>query len=136
MSHKKLLTVAEVSEWLGAKKSTIYSWVHERRIPYQKPGRLLRFAEDEIEAWLRTTSVPARDKHTARTPRMSRARHFRLIIPHRLRVRRLGHLFSGKIRRGKKLLNSAKKKRNPSGQRSARTVALISKSSPSRVAVR
>ena len=136
MSHKKLLTVAEVAEWLGAKKFTIYSWVHERRIPHKKAGRLLRFDEDEIEAWLQTTSVPARDRHTARTSRMSRARRFRLIISRRLQVRKNGHFLSAKTRRGEKPVNSGKKMRNPTGQRSVHTVPVISKSSPSRVAVR
>ncbi len=136
MTPKKLLSVTEVAEWLGAKKFTVYSWVHERRIPHKKAGRLLRFDEDEIEAWLRTTSVPARDKHTARTSRMSRARHFRLIIPRRLHGRRVGQIFSGKTRRGKKLVGSDKKKRYTSEQRSSRTVPLMSKSRSSRIAMR
>ena len=136
MPIKKLLTVNEVAEWLGAKKFTVYSWVHEGRIPHKKAGRLLRFDQDEIEAWLRTTSVPAKDRQPTKISRMSRARRFRLIISRRLRVRRAGQLFSGKTRRGKKPVGSEKKKRYTSGQRSVRTVALISKSSPSRVAVR
>ena len=136
MTIKKLLTVTEVAEWLGAKKFTIYSWVHERRIPHKKAGRLLRFDEDEIEAWLQTTSVPARDKRLTKISRMRRARRFRLIIPHRLRVRKTGHFFSAKTRRGKKPVGSEKKKRYTSRQRSASSVSVISKNSPSRVAVR
>jgi excisionase family DNA binding protein len=135
MTIKKLLTVTEVAEWLGAKKFTIYSWVHEHRIPHKKAGRLLRFDEDEIEAWLRTTSVPAKDRQPTRISRMSRARRFRLIISRRLRVRRLGHFFSAKTLKGKQAIGSEKKE-SPSRQRSTRTVVVISKSSPSRVAVR
>lgn len=49
-----LLTIDELSKLLKLKKSTLYSWVHERRIPHLKVGRLLRFRRDSVEKWLKT----------------------------------------------------------------------------------
>lgn len=47
----KLLTVKEAAILLAVKPRTIYAWVAERRIPYRKVGRLLRFDRDELLAW-------------------------------------------------------------------------------------
>lgn len=48
---KRLLTVAEAAIFLTVKPRTIYAWVAERRIPYRKVGRLLRFDQTELLAW-------------------------------------------------------------------------------------
>jgi hypothetical protein len=39
--------------------------VEERRIPYRKIGRLLRFDPDEVEAWLDRCRIEARPVVTA-----------------------------------------------------------------------
>lgn len=51
-SPGKILSVAETAERLGAKISTVYSWVHMRKIPHYKLGGLLRFGEADIEEWI------------------------------------------------------------------------------------
>lgn len=56
---KNLLNLADVSAMLGVSKHTIYSWVFEKRIPYIKVGRLLRFSRYEIDAWLKDNSIKA-----------------------------------------------------------------------------
>ena len=33
-------------------KATIYDWVCQRRIPYHKDGKKLRFLKSEIDSWL------------------------------------------------------------------------------------
>lgn len=48
-----LLTVPEVAEQLGVSVHTVYSWVAQRRLPFLKVGRLLRFDGRTIESWLR-----------------------------------------------------------------------------------
>ena len=52
-SSPALLTVPEVAEQLGVSVHTVYSWVAQRRVPFLKVGRLLRFDGRTIEAWLR-----------------------------------------------------------------------------------
>jgi excisionase family DNA binding protein len=49
--NKRLLTVTEAAAFLAVKPRTIYAWVAERRIPYRKVGRLLRFDQTELRAW-------------------------------------------------------------------------------------
>jgi excisionase family DNA binding protein len=51
-SSVSLLTVAEVAAQLGVSVHTVYSWVAQRRLPFLKVGRLLRFDARTIEAWL------------------------------------------------------------------------------------
>jgi excisionase family DNA binding protein len=54
---KKLLSVAETAELLNVKKSTIYAWIHERRLPFIRVGRLPRFRPEAIEQWLENNTV-------------------------------------------------------------------------------
>jgi excisionase family DNA binding protein len=45
------LTLKEVAELLKVKPRTIYAWVSDQRIPYERKGSLLRFRLDAILAW-------------------------------------------------------------------------------------
>ncbi len=53
----RLLSIEEISGMLGVRKSTLYSWSHQRRIPYIKVGSLLRFRLRDIEKWLKQQTV-------------------------------------------------------------------------------
>lgn len=56
----EILTIEEVSELTGYKKSTIYKLTHERKIPFHKPahgGRRIFFKREEINQWLETNCV-------------------------------------------------------------------------------
>jgi len=55
--NKRLLNLEEVSEWLGITVNTLYSWTCQRKIPYYKVGRLLKFDEKELESWLKDRHV-------------------------------------------------------------------------------
>jgi excisionase family DNA binding protein len=57
LSGSRLLTIEEVSNKLGVRKSTLYSWSHQRRIPYVKVGSLLRFRLRDVEKWLEQQTV-------------------------------------------------------------------------------
>jgi excisionase family DNA binding protein len=48
----ELMNIDELSQYLGIKKSSLYSLVEKREIPYYKIGRLVRFKEADIGAWL------------------------------------------------------------------------------------
>ena len=45
------LTLKEVAELLKVKPRTIYAWVSDKRIPYERKGSLLRFRLDAILPW-------------------------------------------------------------------------------------
>jgi len=57
---EKLLNIDELSEILGVTKSTIYSWTSQNKIPHIKLSkRLLKFRENDIEAWIGRRAVSA-----------------------------------------------------------------------------
>jgi excisionase family DNA binding protein len=45
------LTLKEVAELLKVKPRTIYAWVSDNRIPFERKGSLLRFRLDAVIAW-------------------------------------------------------------------------------------
>ena len=49
---KRLLGTKELSAYLGLRVSTIYMWVYQKKIPYIKLGKLIKFDLLEIEQWL------------------------------------------------------------------------------------
>lgn len=52
-----LLTIEELAAYLGLAKATLREWTWQRRIPFVKLGRAVRFRRAEIEAWLAQQSV-------------------------------------------------------------------------------
>lgn len=54
-----LLDTPAVAEQLGVSVSAVRKMIHQRRIPFLKVGKLVRFRRSEIEAWLdeRATGV-------------------------------------------------------------------------------
>ena len=49
---EQLLTVAELSNLLKMKPSTIYHWTSAGFVPHVKVGRFIRFRASDVEAWL------------------------------------------------------------------------------------
>lgn len=53
ITQKEVMTVDDVCEFLGFKKSYIYKLTHLRDIPYYKPeGKVLFFKRSEITDWV------------------------------------------------------------------------------------
>jgi excisionase family DNA binding protein len=48
----EILTPDQLCEFLNIKKSTLYSRVERREIPFFRIGRLLRFRRADIDRWL------------------------------------------------------------------------------------
>lgn len=46
-----LLNVRGAAALLGVAPRTVYAWVAERRIPFRRAGRLLRFDRAELLKW-------------------------------------------------------------------------------------
>ncbi len=60
---RRLLDVEEVSHYTGLSVHTLYTMVSQRRIPYTKVGRLLRFDPRLLDEWLRQhTVIPMPEK--------------------------------------------------------------------------
>jgi len=57
---KNLININELAEYLGGIAiQTIYDWVHDKRIPYVKVNRCLRFSRLLIDEWLKkNTHIP------------------------------------------------------------------------------
>ena len=55
-----LLTINEVSTWLNIKRSTLYLWVAQGKIPCQRIHTLIRFEKQAIERWLASFRPPSR----------------------------------------------------------------------------
>jgi excisionase family DNA binding protein len=49
-----LLTVGEGARFLSISVSTLYGWVYQRRIPFVKIGRALRFRKCDLEKLILT----------------------------------------------------------------------------------
>jgi excisionase family DNA binding protein len=52
MITKPLISVKELSAWIGLKPKTIYDWVETQRLPYRKLGSRVLFCPLEIQKWL------------------------------------------------------------------------------------
>ena len=50
--EKEFLNIGELSDFLGVKKSTIYSLVENKALPHYRIGRLIRFKRDDLNVWL------------------------------------------------------------------------------------
>jgi excisionase family DNA binding protein len=53
---KKYIGVVDLAEMLNISKSTIYTWVCYRKIPFTKVGSRLVFSVSRIERWLKDNS--------------------------------------------------------------------------------
>lgn len=62
----RLLTIAEASERLGLKPSTMRFWIWTRKIEHVKVGRAVRVREDTIQAVIERGTIPARHSQQRR----------------------------------------------------------------------
>lgn len=61
----RLLNVHEVAEYTGLSPHTLYTMVSQRRIPFVKVGRLLKFDLGLLDSWIRQhTVMPMTIKNT------------------------------------------------------------------------
>ena len=58
---REFLTVDELSEYLGIKRSNLYSKVERKEIPHYRVGRLILFKKDEIDAFMAGRRVEVMD---------------------------------------------------------------------------
>ena len=59
--QRPMLTPEEAAERLNVTLRFIRRLCHERRVPYTKVGKLVRFDPDELEAWIADHRIVSRD---------------------------------------------------------------------------
>lgn len=57
----QLVNVHEAARFLAVSPSTVYGWVWQRRIPFVKVGRAVRFDMADLERFIAQNRVRARD---------------------------------------------------------------------------
>ena len=57
--EKRYINIDELAGYLGISKNTIYSWVWQKKIPYAKLGRLVKFDLRVIDRWMQKNTVEA-----------------------------------------------------------------------------
>jgi excisionase family DNA binding protein len=62
LSESGLLTVKEAANFLAISTSTLYGWVYQRRIPFVKLGRALRFELPELQKYIQSNRFTVRSK--------------------------------------------------------------------------
>lgn len=60
LKSRCLLTVQEAAEYLAISVSTLYGWIWQRRIPFVKVGRAVRFDPVELEGFVEANRVRSR----------------------------------------------------------------------------
>jgi excisionase family DNA binding protein len=54
-----LITVEQAAKFLAVSRSTLYGWVYQRRIPFVKVGRALRFETAELQKFIQANRFQA-----------------------------------------------------------------------------
>ncbi len=57
-----LITVQEAAKFLAVSTSTLYGWVYQRRIPFVKVGRALRFEMAELQKFIQSNRFHIQSK--------------------------------------------------------------------------
>lgn len=57
MGKKRLVGIDKIADYLDISKATLYSWTLQKKIPYLKMGRLIKFDLQEVERWLEEKKI-------------------------------------------------------------------------------
>ena len=52
-----LIGIQEAAHYTGVSPTTLYKWVSQRKIPYIKMGRLVKFDPVKLEEWIKQQTV-------------------------------------------------------------------------------
>lgn len=52
-----LMNIQQAAEYLGLSVGTLYQWRCQRKVPYIKVGRKLKFKKDQLDHWLAARTV-------------------------------------------------------------------------------
>ncbi len=65
----QLLNIAEAARFLSVSPSTLYGWVWQRRIPFVKLGRAVRFDKADLEEYIDRNKVHPPPPYRTASPR-------------------------------------------------------------------
>ena len=72
-----MITANEIAERLGIQTQTVYLWVRQKRIPFYRVGRLIKFDEQEVLAHFKVEvekDDPGKKQAGNRTPTFRRTK--------------------------------------------------------------
>lgn len=58
-----LMDIDELAAYLGVTESFVRRLIHERRIPFHKIGKFIRFRHADIETWIQAQRVDQLGSH-------------------------------------------------------------------------
>ncbi len=51
---ERWMSVREIADHLGIKQDTVYLWLRDKGMPGHRVGRLWKFQQAEVDAWVRS----------------------------------------------------------------------------------
>ena len=54
---RRLITIKEAGEYTGLSPHTLYAMVSQRRVPFVKVGRLVKFDVELLDKWIKQHTV-------------------------------------------------------------------------------
>ena len=78
--EKNFLTIDELSQYLGIKKSNLYAKVERKEIPFYRFGRLIVFKKEEVDAFMEKCRVECFDIKKEAERVMKSANRFRVDV--------------------------------------------------------
>jgi len=55
--EKRLFNIKEAALYLNLSKNTLYQWICQRRIPFVKCGRLVKFDIEDLNSWIDSNKI-------------------------------------------------------------------------------
>lgn len=55
--EKRLLNIDELVEYISVPKGTIYNWISQKKLPYIKMGRRIKFDKQDIDKFIETKKI-------------------------------------------------------------------------------
>jgi excisionase family DNA binding protein len=55
--ENKYINIEQLADCLSISVFTLYSWVHQKKIPYYKFGKAVRFKMQEINEWIENNRI-------------------------------------------------------------------------------
>ncbi len=65
---KDIMSIKELSQYIGLSKSKIYQLIRQKKIPASKIGRQYKFPKETVDAWLKEKIITLPKESPAKLP--------------------------------------------------------------------